>query len=179
MARADEVALLETAEALHKKINRQARGSAAAALAAGRALLAAKAAAPGKGWLAALKSHTSMTPRSVQRYMLLARATDGGMLGEGIEELSFSQAYRLAVRLAVRVARKSAGASRTGNPTVAAGGRPNPALKVFREAVREAMAAGVPFKILERELAERAGAQLLKGTSAAGERARAEDEFGR
>lgn len=163
MAEAGESGLLETAEAHHRKIKGQAKGSAADALAAGRALIAAKAATPGKRWLAALKSATSMTARSVQRYMLLARARDAGMLGENVEEMSFSQAYRQAVRQAVKVARKSTAASTVGKPAAAAAAEQSQALKAFRQAARAAIAAGVSFKKLERELDERIGAQVLSG----------------
>lgn len=150
-------ALLEEAEAHHEKIRRQARGSAADALAAGRALLAAKAATPKKRWLAALKNITSMTPRSVQRYMVLARAMDAGFLEGDLEEMSFSQAYRLALRQAVRSARKSAAASpRTGEEAEF-----SKAVRVFRRAARAAISSGVPYARLERELAESIGAKLL------------------
>src|SRR5438067_10000041 len=99
--------LLQTAEAHHQKIKGQSKGSAIDALSAGNALLAAKAATPGKRWLAVLKRTTSMNPRTVQRYMMLARAKEAGMLDENVNEMSFTEAYRLAVRQALRVARRS------------------------------------------------------------------------
>jgi hypothetical protein len=168
MSELAKTGLLETAEAHHRKIKGQAKGSAADALAAGWALLQAKAATPGKRWLAALKSATSMNPRSVQRYMLLARAKDAGILGENVEAMSFSEAYRLAVRQAVRIARKSAPAS-SGTKPAAASEEHTKALKAFRQALRGAIAAGIPFRRLERELNERIGAQVLTRGSAAGE----------
>jgi hypothetical protein len=155
--------LLETAEAHHQKIAQQAKGSATDALAAGQALLTAKAATPGKGWLAALKSSTSMTPRSVQRYMLLARAKNAGLLGDNVDEMSFSQAYRLAVRQAVKIARKSTAAPAGGKRSEAKAAEQTKALKAFRQAARAAIAAGVSFKKLERELDERIGAEALGG----------------
>jgi hypothetical protein len=167
MSELAKTGLLETAAAHHRKIKGQAKGSAADALAAGSALLEAKAATPGKRWLAALKS-TSMNPRSVQRYMLLARAKDAGILGENVEAMSFSEAYRLAVRQAVRIARKSAPAS-SGTKPAAASEERNKALKAFRQALRGAIAAGIPFRKLEREMNERVGAQVLTRGSAAGE----------
>jgi len=174
MADTERTNLLQIAEAHHEKIRRQAKGSAADALAAGRVLLAAKAAAPRKGWLAALKSTTSITPRSLQRYMVLARVADAGMLGENAGEMSFSEAYRLAVRQAVRLARKSTAA--TPASRAAAGGEQTQALRAFRQAARAAITAGVPFKKLERELAERVGAELLGADVIGGEPIAAEDE---
>jgi hypothetical protein len=166
---------LETAEAHHQKIQRQAKGSAAAALAAGRALLEAKAATPGKRWLATLKSATSMNPRTVQRYMLLARASNAGILGENVEAMSFSEAYRLAVRQAVRIARKAAPPKGGTKPTAAASEEHNKALRAFRQAIRAAIAAGIPFRRLERELDERVGAQVLSKGLAADESEKPEE----
>jgi hypothetical protein len=165
MANSERIALLETAEAHHAKVSERAKGSAGEAIAAGRALLAAKAAAPAKGWLPALKSHTSMKQDKAQRYMVLARATGAGLLAETIGEMSFSQAYRLAIRQAARIARKAtAGAPPTDAAVVA---ERQEALKTFRHALRAAVSAGVSFRILEQELAKRAGAELL--ASPAGE----------
>lgn len=159
MAELVEGKQLEAAETHHRKITSQAQGSALEALAAGRALLAAKAATPVNTWLAVLKASTSMNPRTVQRYMLLARAMDAGLLGPTLEDMSFSQAYRLAVRQAVRTARKSAAAA----PGTRAARTPEKARAVtrFRRAARRAISAGVPFKQLERELDERIGAAVL------------------
>lgn len=168
-------AFLEAAEQHHQKIKRHAQGSAADALAAGRALIAAKAATPKKGWLVALKGATSMTPRSVQRYMLLARAMDAGLLGEALENVSFSHAYRVAVRQALRIARKSTAASQGGRAGPDARSERNNALKAFRQAARAAMSAGVTFKRLEFELAERVGVQVLRDPSAAGATAEVEE----
>lgn len=167
---------LETAEAHHQKIQRQAKGSAAIALAAGRALLDAKAATPGKRWLATLKSATSMNPRTVQRYMLLARASNAGLLGENVEPMSFSEAYRLAVRQAVRIARKASTPNSGTQPTPAATEEYNKALKAFRRAVRAAIAVGIPSRRLERELDERIGAKVLSRGSVAAENEEHEDQ---
>ena len=167
MSEVQGATLLAAAETYHQKIREKAKGSAVDALAAGRALLAAKAATPGKRWLAALKDATSMNPRSVQRYMLLARAEKAGILDANVEEMSFSQAYRLAVRQAVRIARQSTAATPGNKPSAAAVAEHRQALRAFRQAARAAIAAGVPFRKLERELAERIGATVLDGGSTA------------
>jgi hypothetical protein len=175
MSEVVESALLKAAEAHHQKIKWQAKGSAADALAAGRALLTAKAATPGKGWLAVLKNTTSMNPRTVQRYMLLARAMDAGLLGDSIDDMSFSHAYRLAVKQAVRIARKSTVAS-PGDRPAAATAEQNKALAEFRRAARVAISAGVPFKKLERELNERIGARILTNSLGTDESEGPEDQ---
>lgn len=157
--------LLRSAEAHHQKIKGQGKGSAADALAAGQSLLEAKAATPGKRWLQVLKQTTSMNPRTVQRYMLLARAKEAGILGENIAEMSFSEAYRLAVRQALRIARNAGAAAGGAKPSAAAAEEQNAALKAFRQAIRAASAAGVPFRRLERELQQLISSQVL-GTGA-------------
>lgn len=150
--------LLEAAESHHRKIRFQAKGSVMEALAAGRALLAAKAAAPGKRWLAVLRASTSMNPRTVQRYMLVARAMDAGLLEADVESMSFSHAYRLAVKQAVRAGRKTAAAS-ASDPAAARVSQQAKAMADFRQATRAAIAAGVPLKKLEHELSRRADAE--------------------
>jgi hypothetical protein len=160
MSQHAENPLLRAAESHHQKIKGQGKGSAADALAAGQSLLEAKAATPGKRWLQVLKQTTSMNPRTVQRYMLLARAKEAGILGENVQEMSFSEAYRLAVRQALRIAR-NAGAGAGGKAGAASAEEQNTALKAFRQAIRAAIAAGVPFRRLERELQQRISSQVL------------------
>ncbi len=164
--------LLEAAESHHQKIRFQAKGSVMQALAAGRALLAAKAAAPGKRWLAVLKQSTSMNPRTVQRYMLVARAMDAGLLGADFENMSFSHAYRLAVKQAERAGRRTSAVAAGGAASSGAASEQVRALVQFRQAARAAMSVGVPLTKLERELSERIGPRALNGTSPNGTSAR-------
>ena len=159
--------LLRSAESHHQKIKGQGKGSAVDALAAGHDLLQAKAATPGKRWLEVLKRTTSMNPRTVQRYMLLARAKEAGILGENVSEMSFSEAYRLAVRQALRIARHTGGPAAGTKPSAAVTEEHNNALKAFRQAIRGAIAAGVPFRRLERELQQRVSSQVLASGAAA------------
>lgn len=175
MAGAAGGGLLASAEAHHQKIRRQGSGSAADALAAGRALLEAKASSPGKGWLALLRQTTSMNPRTVQRYMLLARGVNAGVLEEReLGNISFSRAYQMVVRRAVGIARRSAAQrARSGQPHARMREAADPvtqqitAFQVFRQATRAAIAAGVPLMKLERELAECIGAKVLQTGTAA------------
>ncbi|MBV9756868.1 MAG: hypothetical protein JO047_07425 [Alphaproteobacteria bacterium] len=167
MSQQAENPLLRSAELHHQKIKGQGKGSAADALAAGQSLLEAKAATPGKRWLQVLKQTTSMNPRTVQRYMLLARAQEAGILGEDVHQMSFSEAYRLAVRQALRIARNAGGTASSAKPGAAGAEEQNNALKGFRQALRAAIAAGVPYRRLERELQQRISSQVLSAGAAA------------
>lgn len=175
MAEHAENPLFRSAEAHHQKIKGQGKGSAVDALAAGQDLLQAKAATPGKRWLEVLKRTTSMNPRTVQRYMLLARAKEAGILGDNAKEMSFSEAYRLVVRQALRIARHAGGGAGGAKPSAAVTEEHNNALKAFRQAIRGAIAAGVPFRRLERELQQRISSEILAGgaSAEAGEKAAA------
>lgn len=157
--------LFRTAEAHHQKIKGQGKGSAADALAAGQALLEAKAATPGKRWLEVLTRTTSMKPRTVQRYMLLARAKNAGILGENVDAMSFSEAYRLAVRQALRIARRSGSGSAGSKRQATVAEKHKHALKAFRQALRAAIKAGVPFRRLEREFQQRISNQVFASTA--------------
>ncbi len=161
-------ALLATAEAHHRTVAEQGKGSATDAIAAGRALIQAKEVTPRKGWLTALKNSTSITPRSCQRYMLLARVNDAGMLEQPVDEASFTEAYRLAVRATTKLARASRkkSADAPAEPEVVdekMKETQDQAFKAFRKAARHAVNLGIPFKKLDRELAQTAGTKLVEG----------------
>jgi hypothetical protein len=107
--------------------------------------------------------------------MLLARAKEAGILGDNVKDMSFSEAYRLVVRQALRIARHAGGAAGGAKPSAAVTEEHNNALKAFRQAIRGAIAAGVPFRRLERELQQRISSEILASGAAteAGEKAAA------
>jgi hypothetical protein len=165
--------LLESAEDHHKKVSPQGQGSARDAYEAGRALIAAKEATPRNGWLVALRTHTSINPRSCQRYMLLARAVDNDLIEPPTPELSFTEAYRRASLEATKLARRSGRRERTdeGEP-VGEPPRPEPlteaqqrAFAEFSRAAAAAVEAGIPFRLMERMLAKESGAKIVEEMS--------------
>jgi hypothetical protein len=155
------LSLLANAEEHHKKVSPKGKGSAWDAYEAGRALIGAKEVSPSKGWLAALKQHTSISPRSCQRYMLLARVVDANMIEQPIREMSFTEAYAHASTAAARLVRRTTPAATTGQ----AGEAQTKAFNQFRAAARSAIAAGLPYRRLERLLAEVAGTQMVEQTA--------------
>ncbi len=162
------LSLLADAEEHHKKVSPKGKGSAWDAYEAGRALIAAKVASPSKGWLAALKQHTTISPRSCQRYMLLARVVDANMIEQPIREMSFTEAYSHASTAAARLVRRStpaATAGEAGEATSASKEAQTKAFNQFRAAAHRAIAAGLPFRRLERLLAEVAGSQMVEQTA--------------
>jgi len=156
--------LLVNAEEHHKKVSPKGKGSAWDAYEAGRALIGAKDVSPSKGWLAALRENTTISPRSCQRYMLLARVVDAKMIENPIREMSFTEAYNQASAAAAKLARRTPAAApaETGETGAADRAAQNKALGQFRAAARGAINAGVPFRRLQRLLAEVAGAQLVE-----------------
>jgi hypothetical protein len=164
--------LLESAEEHHRKVSPRGGGSAWDAYEAGRALIGAKEATPRKRWLAALKQHTSIGPRSCQRYMLLARVVDAKMVDQPIRDMSFTEAYGHASTAAATLARRSstpsAAADAVGEGTPATGASKevqDKALLQFRQAAQGAAAAGIPYRRLQRAVAEAVGAKLVEKLS--------------
>jgi hypothetical protein len=162
------LSLLANAEEHHKKVSPKGKGSAWDAYEAGHALIGAKDVSPSKGWLAALKEQTSISPRSCQRYMLLARVVDAGMIEQPIREMSFTEAYSHASTAAARLVRRTTPAAMTsqaGEATGVSKDAQTKAFNQFRAAARGAIAAGLPYRRLERLLAEVAGTQMVEQTA--------------
>jgi len=165
---------LEAAEEHHRKVSPQGQGSAQDAYEAGKALIAAKDTTPRNGWLAALRAHTSINPRSCQRYMLLARAVDNNLIEKSVSEMSFTEAYRSAALEAAKLARRAGRPERTedGKPSSEPPPRPEPltekqqhAFAEFAKAATAAVQAGIPFRLLERLLAEESGSKIVEDMS--------------
>ena len=166
--------LLAAAEDHHKKVSPQGQGSARDAYEAGKALIAAKEATPRNGWLVALRTHTTINPRSVQRYMLMARAVDNSIIEPPTPEMSFTEAYRNAAFEAAKLARRAGRPERTedGKPPSEPPPRPEPlteaqqrAFAEFSRAATAAVEAGIPFRLMERLLAEESGTKIVEEMS--------------